>query len=96
MVSVDVKHHAYLLDKIGLNMVGSRSRSITRTPLTPPLSESELDEHLRRMKKLLLKISTTHGDRFCRQEARELMGIYISLICILFYSKLLFLSLIHI
>ena len=69
-------------------MVGSRSRSVTRTPLTPPLSESELDEHLRRMKKLLLKISTTHGDRFCRQEARELMGIYTSLSSLLQQTSL--------
>ncbi|XP_076450328.1 uncharacterized protein LOC143286587 [Babylonia areolata] len=52
----------------------SRARSLTRTPATPPLSESELAEHLTRLKSLLETISTAHSDRHCRQEAKELLG----------------------
>ncbi|KAK7099142.1 uncharacterized protein [Littorina saxatilis] len=53
----------------------NRSRSVSRmTPLTPPLSEDELEEHLNRLKSLLHKISNSHGDRFCQQEATDLLG----------------------
>ncbi|KAL8620209.1 hypothetical protein ACOMHN_028859 [Nucella lapillus] len=43
----------------------SRRRSVTQTPLTPPLTEAELDEHLARLKSLLKTITSTHTNPHC-------------------------------